>query len=310
VNVRINTGERPVNVITDGQGFRVGSDGPVTADRQVLLLGDSFMEALQVPYEQSGSGLLEAALPALVGGPVAVRNAGVGGWNPEQYALRAAALLAQDNYDLVVTSVYLRNDVIDGRWGYYPPREHAERPGLRVPARLSWREFTNAVLLPFNNFLEERSHLFVFARSRLLTLRMQLGLAPLEFPPEFLKSEADAPGWDVTADLLAEIHDLAAKRGAPALFVLIPAPVQVDSASLMQYVRGFHLDPALVDIDQPNRELGARLEARGLMFSDLLAEFRAAHDTGTQLYGRVDTHFSPEETSCLHGSSPRWSPTC
>jgi hypothetical protein len=279
VNVRVNTGERPVDVITDDRGFRIGAHGPVEADQQVLLLGDSFMEALQVQYEQSASGLLEASLPALVGAPVAVRNAGVGGWNPEQYALYAASMLARDDYDAVVTSVYLRNDVIDARRGYYPPREHVERHSLRIPRRLSWGELTNAILRPFNDYMEERSHLC---------------LAPLEFPPEFLKAAASAPWWDVTAGILQQIDAVAAEHGIPALFVLIPAPVQVDSASLMQYVRGFDLDPRLVDIDQPNRELGGRMDSLGLRTHDLLSEFRAAHVAGAQLYGRVDTHFSPE----------------
>src|SRR5687767_349911 len=50
--VRINTGERSVNVFSDAEGYRVGADGRRDAPTRVLLLGDSFMEALQVEHEQ------------------------------------------------------------------------------------------------------------------------------------------------------------------------------------------------------------------------------------------------------------------
>jgi len=89
VNTTINTGERTVRVITDRDGLRVGLRGRVEGKRHVLLLGDSFMEALQVEYEQSVAGLLEARLTSRLGEPVAVRNGGVGGWDPPQYLMEA-----------------------------------------------------------------------------------------------------------------------------------------------------------------------------------------------------------------------------
>ena len=79
VRTTINTGERTVRVFTDRDGFRVGAGGRVEGKKRILLLGDSFMEAFQVEYEQSFAGLLEARLGATLGETVAVRNAGVGG---------------------------------------------------------------------------------------------------------------------------------------------------------------------------------------------------------------------------------------
>ncbi len=62
VSTTINTGERTVDIHTDRDGFRVGANGRTEAERQVLLLGDSFMEALQVQHEQSFAALLEERL--------------------------------------------------------------------------------------------------------------------------------------------------------------------------------------------------------------------------------------------------------
>src|SRR5262249_43497278 len=48
VNTTINTGERTVQVRTDSDGFRIGRNDPPAGGSQVLLIGDSFAEALQV----------------------------------------------------------------------------------------------------------------------------------------------------------------------------------------------------------------------------------------------------------------------
>jgi lysophospholipase L1-like esterase len=292
VNIEINTGERTVPVLTDSRGFRVGPSGPSTGDTQILILGDSFMEALQVPYEESVAGLLEAALPKELGRPVAIRNAGVGGWDPDQYLLRARALLPSDPYDLVITVLYLGNDVIAARRDYLPPRQPVERYRFHLPRRLSGSELTDAILRPVNDLLEVRSHSYVLVKNRLQTLRMEVGLAAIPFPAQFLTSESETSRWALTADLCDEIGDLAAEHGARALFVFVPTPFQVDPADLMRQARGFDLDLESIDLEQPNRKLGAELTSRGLQVLDPLAEFRAAHAAGQRLFGSVDQHFS------------------
>lgn len=293
VRTRINTGERTVDVYTDSDGFRVGSEGIPADGVPVLLLGDSFFEALQVDYERSFAGLLQAKLPAAAGMPVRVRNAGMASWDPNQYLLRARALFRHTDYRLVITGVFMGNDIVPRRVDYFRPRTHVERHHLRLPHSLKGRELTNAILLPINDFLEVRSHLFILVRNRLQTLRMRLGLAPTYFPPQFLESAEDSPEWEVTADICREIDDLATAHGARALFVLIPTPFQVDSASFTQYVRGFGLDTNAVDLELPNRMLDREFAQRGLATIDLLPDLRKAHDKRERLYGSVDPHFTP-----------------
>ncbi|MDH3732320.1 MAG: hypothetical protein OEU54_02255 [Gemmatimonadota bacterium] len=294
VDIEINTGERTVSVFTDEAGFRVGANGPVDADRKVLLLGDSFMEALQVDYEASSPGLIEAALPELVGEPVALRNAGVGGWDPDQYLLRAQSLLAREDFDLVVTALFMGNDVIRVRRDYVPPRSPVERHQLRMPRGFSWTEFVDAFLRPLNDALEVRSHAFVLVKNRMQNARREVGLDALPFPRYFMRSASPNPRWAVTARLCEDIAALAAEHGSEALFVLVPTSFQVDPADLMDNVRGFDLDIDAIDLEQPNRMLSAELTSRGLRFHDVLEGFRARHESGERLFGTVDRHFSPE----------------
>lgn len=293
VNITMNSGERTVSVYTDAEGFRVGAAEIAPEGQRVLILGDSFMEAIQVDYEESAAGLLQSILPTLTGAPVVVRNAGVGGWDPDQYLLRARSLLAKSHFDLVITALYIGNDILSTPRAYLPPREPADRKRFSLPG-YGGTSFTDAVLRPLNDLLEERSHLYLFFRTRLQTVRMMMGLAPVDFPPYFLKSVDNNDRFAVTADLATQIEAVASSDGADALFVFVPAPYQVDTDDLMRYVTGFGLDLSDIDLELPNRRLGEALEARGLHVVDLLTAFRAAHESGQRLYGAVDQHFSPE----------------
>lgn len=292
VDVRINTGEGWVDVHTDQDGFRVGESGRVRQGDRVLVQGDSFMEALQVQYEESFAGLLQAELPSRLRRPVSVRNAGVGAWEPSQYLLQAKRLLPRDDYSLVVTSIFLGNDIVPQRTDYYPRRAPVERHPFRIPRSLDRRELVMSTLVPLNESLEVRSHLFILFRNNLETLRMRLGLHPLAFPPEFMVSESTSARWDVAGDLAAEIDSVAASRGTDVLFVLIPAAFQIDSVAFANYVTGYGLDPDSIDLEQPNRKVAAELERRGLRYIDALPAFRAAYDTGAVLYGSIDPHLS------------------
>jgi hypothetical protein len=166
------------------------------------------------------------------------------------------------------------------------------RHRFTFPSELSRTALVDSFLRPINDFLEVRSHLYLFFRTRLHTVRMRLGLAPLTFPPAFLKARASVDDWALTAEVLSDLDSLASEHGSRALFVLMPAPFQVDSVSLNRYVSGFALDPDGIDLEQPNERLGRELSARGLLMVDPLAAFRAGHEEGERLYGAVDPHLS------------------
>lgn len=294
IDIRVNTGERTVRVLTDSAGFRVGEAGRSEDGQKILVLGDSFMEALQVEYDSSFPALLERALEDSLHRPLVIRDAGMGDWNPNQYLLRARTLMPREDYRLVITTIYVGNDIVPARVDRIPPRTRTTRHTFRLPRHLTRTEFVDATLKPFNDALEVHSHLFIFVKNRLETLRMRLGLHQMAFPPEFLKREATGPQWNVTADLCRDIRDLAARAGAQALFVLIPAPFQVDPESFASYVRGYGLDSNAIDLDQPNRLMTAAFTSRGLRFIDVLPQFREAGRSGVRLFGRVDPHLSPE----------------
>lgn len=296
-NVRslINTGERTVHVDTDSLGMRIGVGGRTNpqARTRVLLMGDSFMEALQVEYAQSFAALLEKGLSEKLGYPVSVWDAGVDGWDPPQYLIRTGQLMAAHHFQLEIVALYLGNDVISRRVEYRPPRTPAQRHHFRFPRNLSKHELVDALLYPINDFLEVRSQLFIFMRTRLQNVLMDVGLTPMSVPPGIERRDATSPMWDVTAQVCQDIARLAGAHHTPVLFVLIPAPFAVEPQLAKEVRTAFGIDSAKVDPSQPSRLMLKALRARGLTALAVEPTFDSAAAAGAQLYGHVDRHLSP-----------------
>lgn len=295
----INTGERTVRITSDRDGYRVGSAGRKEASTRVLLLGDSFVEAVQVEYEQTFGHLIESDLERRLGRPVAVRNAGVGGWSPDQYLLRARQLLARESFDLVLVAIFTGNDAIREARDHYPPRPATQRRHLRWPRSLSPREVIDAWLAPVNDALEVRSHFFILVKNQLAGLRMKLGMTADYFPGEFLRAQAASERWVVTGRVAASIGALADSAGSHVVFVLVPDRLAVYDTDLRRYAAGFGIDSSAIDLDQPTRLLGEQLRSHGLRVIDPLQAFRQSARSGPRLYGTVDPHFSPHGHALL-----------
>lgn len=293
VMTQVNTGERTVRFVTDSQGFRVGHSGRVESSTRVLLIGDSFMEAVQVEYEQSVAGVLESRLSAALGFPVAVRNTAVGGWEPDQYLLQLQRALAHDSFSVALVALSLATDVVDSRRERVSARPASPVHRLHIPRTLAWSEFVDAVLYPVNDFLETRSHLFILGKTRFRNALIRVGLSAVYFPGTLLRSKADAPMWANTVSICADMAALARAHRMPIMFLLLPDVVQVQRSTLVDEAASFGIDPANVDVDQPNRRLGALMAEQGLTVLDATDTLRAVERAGERLYGKVDSHFSP-----------------
>lgn len=293
IHTQVNTGDRTVTFATDRDGFRVASSGRPSGKHRVLLLGDSFVAAMQLEHELGLAGLIEQCFEARTGQTIAVWNAGVSGWDPPQYYVQARRALADKSFDLVLVAVFLGNDIVPRRF-VLPPREPEPRRTFRIPRKVTWAELTDAVLAPINDGWETRSHLFVLLRSRFRVVLMRLGLTALEVPSELRRSEADSPRWGVTADILAEIDSMAAATGVPTVFALIPSIEAVEPSILQERTDAFGLDATSLDVDQPERRMSLELNRRGLTVVSLVASLREARSRGVVLYGRADPHPSAD----------------
>src|SRR5262245_17581020 len=106
----------PVRVEINSLGFR---NGPMQREKpagtvRVLMLGDSYLEGMQVPFDQLVSERLRARLQAaLPGEHVEVLNGGVAGWGQSEQSLYLAQRGWAYSPDVVVSFLYLGNDLTD-----------------------------------------------------------------------------------------------------------------------------------------------------------------------------------------------------
>jgi hypothetical protein len=266
----------------------------------MLAVGDSFVAGLQVEHADLMTTRLAEGLTRTLGRRVAPVASGVPGWGPAQYALEVEHEIARsrhdghDGFDVVLVFLFLGNDVVANR--SFAPDEFErrfDRP-FRLPQAFTLAEFKAALLVPLDDFLEVRSHLYVLVDERLENLRIRLGMSPFFIPRTLLREMADAPAWDLTAEICAELAASAEAANVPVLFVLLPASYQVDRARFERHLTLLGVEPDSVDLEQPSRLLRATLSSRGLEVEDATPALVAAYERGARdLFGRIDAHFSP-----------------
>lgn len=259
---------------------------------RVLILGDSFMEALQVAYEESLPGLLETALTQRSGGTVEVWNGSVSGWGTddeiaylERYGLRFRP-------DLVLIVMTLHNDVSDNlAFEHHELRDGTLAP--RPPTQIGPFEWA---LIRARDSIANRSHLYSVYRRLKTVRRSREDASVLDAHVASLVSRApDAStdvGWEVTRQLLERGQRLAEQSGARFAVALIPLGIQVSSSWREEFLTAHRLREQDIEIDRPQRlvaEWGART---GVPVIDLLPAFREAARQGASLYLEEDGHWS------------------
>jgi len=284
---------------------------------RVVVVGDSMVEALQVPVAEAFTRRLEARVRAWAGRPVEVINLGVSGKGPAQYLRTLEKVGLAYRPDLVVVAVTLLNDflndvpelerdpakpyyrLVDGdRLEYLPPgtdapasrrREEQIRTGTWVKTALLRSAFVRS--------FAERLARWRAAR------RARGGGAAAALP---VRSEwnvfraAPRPPWDeayrVTLRILEETKRVAEAAGARVAILVIPPKAIVEDkldaalrAEGYDGARGLDLDP-----ERPGRAIRQLGEAKAIPVIDLGPALRADwQSSGESASWPHDGHWSP-----------------
>jgi lysophospholipase L1-like esterase len=225
---RFETSEFAADIAINGAGLRDDEElGPKPAnERRILLLGDSLVLSVQVPFQQTFGERLERQLNA-AGGDTRYRvvNAGVQGYGPIEIQLFFREIASMVQPDLVIPVIFVGNDAEEAVSSQGkllgPERSTAAAVGESLTTRL--------------RRLVRRSMVLQILRLRLLaaTERFRTTLAPPE-PP--LQSYAARPapriaeGVAITRRSIEDIMATAKGAGASTAVVLMPARFQVDDA--------------------------------------------------------------------------------
>lgn len=111
-----------IEINNDGMRGPDASLAKAPGTYRIALLGDSFIEAFEVPYDSTVGEVVERRLSAMRGTPVEVLNFGVGGYGTTQELLTLRHKVWKYSPDLVLLAVTTGNDISDN----YRPLKQSE----------------------------------------------------------------------------------------------------------------------------------------------------------------------------------------
>jgi lysophospholipase L1-like esterase len=274
---------------------------------RILVLGDSFVEAVQVDASKTVAARLEASLQQHSSRPVEVINAGVAGYGTGQEML----LLDQEGVryqpNVIVLVVFLGNDIGDNSYRPDPARSEqttrptfeldSERmirvvPGAPPESGTSVRQVLRSCCLLYN----------VFETGVL----MKLSQVPVRDQPEFevggrylvrslYETKPDpemSRAWRITERLLGMMRDRASSEGAPFVVVGAPDWLALDEVAWQERMGESRAASGRYAPDVPNRMLGEIAGRVGAPYVDLWP-ILAHPSTSQPLYFPIDTHWTP-----------------
>ena len=310
-----------VEVNSEGFRDREHAVAKPPGTKRVVLLGDSFLEAVQVPFRDSVAAVLERDLAAR-GIPAEVLSFGVSGAGTvrEYLALREYGLRYAPD---AVVLLFVENDVSDNsqrlQGATFMPYARLDDQGRLLRDARGRPVFTafdeRRTSSGLRAYLSDRLVSLRFVRTRieespwLNELLYRLGLMA-DPPRAFTVHDDDEYGffeiyrptprsgwieaWSMTEQMLLETRDLASSAGARFGVALLPGHWSVDPAKwdeLCSAVPGMR--SAGLDLHLPSRRLEGFLGDHGIPTANLFSAFEVRASREPPLYLRGDSHWTP-----------------
>ena len=260
---------------------------------RVLVLGDSFMEALQVPFETSFPSLLERELEKRAGRRVEVVNASVSGWGTDDELQYLTTHGMKWRPDLVLVAMTLHNDVSDN----LRERFHTTKNGALVKTPREADSFLRYGIVQLKGFLATRSHSFQLLMRARRAREMQRETKQLNSHVVELFREAPdgrvARGLELTAFLLERMQVILSTEGSKVTLVLLPLVMQLSEGNFREFARAATGSGRGLEIDGPQRLMTRVADRAGIAVIDLLpgfSEWAAGGRDGLYLEG--DGHWN------------------
>lgn len=260
---------------------------------RVLVLGDSFMEALQVEFEASLPSLVEHTLAERSGKRIEVVNAGVSGWGTGDELRYLTQYGFSYQPDLVLVAMTLHNDISDNlREEWYALRGETLVEQPKVP--MSSPRYG---LVQLKAFLATRSQTYQLWRKVKHGGEMQRVGAELDrHIVELFREPPTANiehGYRLTELLLERMDSVTRAHGARMAMVLLPLRVQLSDSLFSEFVRSAGASLTQMPSEKPQRLMTETAARLGVPAVDLLMAFRQWTAWGREpLYLERDGHWN------------------
>lgn len=260
---------------------------------RVLLLGDSFVEALQVAFDSSLAALLQRDLTALTGRRVEVVSAGVSGWGTDEELRYLTCYGMKYQPDLVVVAMTLHTDISDNLRREWHTMEGDSLVELPRPPMSYW-QYKVAGLKAFIATRFQTYQLWRRVRHggemKQTATRLRSHIVDLFWQPP---PEQIAWGFQLTELLLGQMKSVAGSGGSKVALVLLPLRVQLSDSNFSAFTRDAGAKPGQMLHDAPQREMKGIAETLGIPVIDLLPSFQEwTAAKGTPLFLEWDGHWN------------------
>ncbi len=270
---------------------------------RILLLGDSFSAARQVPLRFTWHKIIERKLNERPGvhKKVEIINSGVPGYGTTQELLYYRYEGYKYNPDLVLIEVF-HNDISD----LYPrplqERRNEEKPYFVLNGeQLELKNFPYRRdahnISPSGKFFPYLAYAFgpLFRGAAIGDIPARLLLYASPAPPEF-EAEWEA-AWKLETRLIQELKADAAKHGTNVVALFFPERFCVYPFLWRERLNSESpkWKELKWDLDKPNHRLAKIFAQEGIKYLDVTPSVRGFVDkTGALLYFPSDGHFTPE----------------
>lgn len=315
-----------VRINSKGLRDREYSYGKPPGTLRILVLGDSFADALEVPLEDSFQEVMEARLNEHLDRPVEVINGGVWGYGNDQELLFYRLEGRKYQPDLVLLAFQSTSDVMENHREMetrYMGREYkpffvlngdGELELINFPFRPGPEPPPQTALERVKRFLAINSRAYPvvarFVRGRLQGIATWLQKIGVMDAPQGETVAAGIPvgmylyavdypaeweeAWDVTQAIIAQLKREVEADGARLAVVILPDRHLVEGDYLAWALRTY---PAMQgrawDLDKPNRIMREFLDEQGIPYLEMVDVFRqTAALIGHPLYYPRDGHWN------------------
>jgi hypothetical protein len=245
---------------------------------RIAALGDSFAVGPAVAFADNYLTLIEKALRGSE-----VYDFGVSSAGPREYLSILRQHVWQFQPDLVLVSIFVGNDITESlpTPRHLDPRQHSLYLLLTRGGRLlreRWRRGS-----PPPQSMPDRLNVGALSRETFRQVEARR-LAVCQTPP----TPDLEKKWRRAFSYLDRIIKECGNRSVPVAFVLIPDEFQVNPQVLAEARAMAPMGGSAIDLELPQRRLGAFFAERGVPWLDLLDAFKRATDT----YAPRDTHWN------------------
>ncbi len=256
--------------------------------KRIMILGDSLVLSVQVPFEQTFGEQLERRLnEGSAGGDTSYRviNAGVQGYGPVEQLLFFRRLVADVQPDVVIMTIFVGNDA-----------EEALTSEVKLSADRATLDVIGESMVTRLRRTVRRSMVLQVLRLRVREATSRFsGPSAAPEPPHQTYAANPAPriarGIALTRDIVEQLAREAAQAGARTAIVLMPARFQIDDADYGRLRDIVAQAGGNLQRDAATERFATALSETGLPVLDLLPVLREA-PPGPDLFFQQNIHLT------------------